>query len=136
MPHTTIAIATQDGKTVAPHFGRASKYVVLTLEDGQVVKREERAKPICRHHHQGPIDFAQHVAMLTEPIRDCRVLIVGGIGLPAYKQLRALGYELYLTDGTIDEALQAYLEGRLTTDPTRVHLPHHGHTSSSTTVNQ
>ncbi len=125
MPHTTIAIATQDGKTVAPHFGRASKYVVLTLEDGQVVKREERAKPICRHHHQGPIDFAQHVAMLTEPIRDCRVLIVGGIGRPGYEQLVARGYEVYLTGGPIEDAVQAYLQGHLSSDLRRIHQPHH-----------
>jgi hypothetical protein len=32
---TTIAVISDDGRTVSQHFGRARYYVVLTVENGQ-----------------------------------------------------------------------------------------------------
>jgi predicted Fe-Mo cluster-binding NifX family protein len=39
-----IAIATDDGRTVSMHFGRAAHYAVLTVENGVVTARELRDK--------------------------------------------------------------------------------------------
>ena len=40
-----IAFVTDDERTVSQHFGRARYYLVVTLEDGQIVERERREKP-------------------------------------------------------------------------------------------
>ena len=39
-----IAAVTHDGSTISAHFGRASHYAVLTVEDGKIVERELRDK--------------------------------------------------------------------------------------------
>ena len=39
-----IAVASDDEVNISQHFGRASHYVVLTVEDGKVVERHTRAK--------------------------------------------------------------------------------------------
>jgi hypothetical protein len=43
-----IAAVTDDGKTISPHFGRATKYVVITVEEGKITAREVREK--AGHH--------------------------------------------------------------------------------------
>ena len=43
-----IATVTDDGKTISPHFGRATKYAVLTIEDDRIIARELRDK--AGHH--------------------------------------------------------------------------------------
>ena len=57
-----IVIATDDGRTVSMHFGRAAKYAVLTVEYGVIVARELREK-LSPHaagqvHHEEEPDFA------------------------------------------------------------------------------
>jgi len=37
-----IAVISDDGKTISRHFGRAPYYLVLTVEDGKIVAREQR----------------------------------------------------------------------------------------------
>ncbi len=39
-----IAAITDDGKTISQHFGRASHFMVITLEEGQIIERELREK--------------------------------------------------------------------------------------------
>ena len=38
-----IAIATDDGRTISPHFGQAKKFVVITIGDGLIIFRETLA---------------------------------------------------------------------------------------------
>jgi predicted Fe-Mo cluster-binding NifX family protein len=37
-----IAAITDDGKTISQHFGRAPYYLVVTVENGQIVDHTER----------------------------------------------------------------------------------------------
>ena len=39
-----IAAVSEDGVTISQHFGRAPFYVVVTVENGQIVAREQRDK--------------------------------------------------------------------------------------------
>jgi len=39
-----IACITDDGQTISQHFGRASHYMVVTVEQGQIVDHEMREK--------------------------------------------------------------------------------------------
>jgi predicted Fe-Mo cluster-binding NifX family protein len=55
------------------------------------------------------------------PIRDCQVLLAGGMGEPAYQKALAAGLQVILTGGTIQNALQAWLKGELQTDLRRIH---------------
>ncbi len=126
-----IAVPTEDGQHISAHFGQAPRYVVFTVQDGRIVGREERPKAHHAHHehehhhhdHDNGHGHGQHFPAMIANIRDCQVVIVGGIGQPGYQRLLAAGYEVYLAGGRIDDAVQAYLDGRLRSDPRRIH--HH-----------
>ncbi len=131
MAQLRIAVPTEDGERISAHFGQAPRYVVFIVEDGRIVRREERPKAHHSHHDHGHHHHdhdnghghghGHHFQDMIANIRDCQVVIVGGIGQPGYQRLLAAGYEVYLTGGRIDDAVQAYLQGRLQSDLRRVH---------------
>jgi predicted Fe-Mo cluster-binding NifX family protein len=119
-----IAFATDDLEKISAHLGRAQKYLIYTIENGQVVAQEERIKPVHNHgkqegheHHGGHF----HNDMV-EVIRDCHVVIARGMSGPAIESVEKAGIQPILTElSAINEALQIYLEGRLVHRPNRVH---------------
>ena len=130
MARECIAVVTDDGQRVAAHFGRASAFVVFVVEDGRIVARETRQKPTVPHNHEHtPEAIRMRVQRMVEPVADCQVLIAGGMGRPAYARLTEQGYRVYLASGSVEEVVQAYLDGRLQSDLRRLHEPHghHGH---------
>jgi predicted Fe-Mo cluster-binding NifX family protein len=131
-----IAVASDDGATVNQHFGRAPYYVVATVEDGKVIGKEKRAKAghhtfagVCDEEHvdgQGRRGYSassasKHAAM-AESIKDCQVVICGGMGWGAYESMKSYNIEAIVTDKTsIDDALSAYAQGNLTNLMDRLH---------------
>ncbi|MFH1560835.1 MAG: NifB/NifX family molybdenum-iron cluster-binding protein [Chloroflexota bacterium] len=129
-----IAAISDDGVNISQHFGRASLYVVLTLEEGKIVGRETRPKAghhtfAATEHPQAPGERhgydvgsqARHRSM-AETIADCQVLLAGGMGWSAYESMKSYNIEPFVTDvETIDEAAQLYLAGRLPNLMERLH---------------
>lgn len=91
-----IAVITDDGRLISRHFGRAPYYLVLTVENGQVVGRETRPK--LGHtqfsgegHSEEPhgsghgMDSASHDrhARMAGNISNCQAIICGGMGMGA-----------------------------------------------------
>jgi predicted Fe-Mo cluster-binding NifX family protein len=127
-----IAFVTDDGQSISSHFGRAVYYEVITIAEGKLQHRERRSK--AGHHtfggpeHQGESHDHKHGAM-TSPITDCQVLVARGMGMGAHHHLLSLNITPLLTDlHTIDEAVEAYLTGKLTNNPQRLHEHGQGHT--------
>jgi predicted Fe-Mo cluster-binding NifX family protein len=130
-----IAAVTDDGKTISQHFGRASYYLVVTIEDGKIVNRELREKlghvhfagephdpeQSGQHHGYGPASESRH-ARMAAAIADCQVLLCGGMGTGAYESMKQRGVRPIVTDIlSIDEAVQAYLEGAIVDHMERLH---------------
>ena len=130
-----IAVITDDGKTISRHFGRARQYVVVTVEDGQILHQELRDK--VGHHtfaphqptsdpHAGPHGFDpasrnRHAQML-DAIQDCQAVLAGGMGFGMQQNLVEVGIRPVLTDlHDIQEAVLALVEGRLTDRPELAH---------------
>jgi len=107
-----IAIATDDGRTVSQHFGRAMYYAVLTVENGAVVARELRDK-FSPHaagqgthagheeepghaHGMGPAAQDRHDQMAAA-IADCDVMLAGGMGRGLYERMAANGIRPVVT---------------------------------------
>lgn len=123
-----IAIVTNDGQTVSQHFGRAAYYLVVEIQDNQVVSYEMRPRRTPHasgqgrqsHTHQpgqphgtGPEADARHASMIAQ-IQDCDMLIAGGMGTGAVRAMEAAGIRTYLTDiPDINQALNAYVNGEL-----------------------
>ncbi|MGQ9553727.1 MAG: NifB/NifX family molybdenum-iron cluster-binding protein [Anaerolineae bacterium] len=133
-----IAAVSEDGVTISQHFGRAPFYVVLTIEGGQIVSRETRDKmghaQFASEPHAGPdraadarghgfdLGAQSRHGRMAAAIADCDVLLSGGMGAGAYESMRQAGIVPVITDiASIDEAVQAYLEGRLVDHTERLH---------------
>lgn len=127
-----VAIVTDDGHSVSPHFGRAGMYAVLTVEDGAVVARELRAKPSPHTSapesvhddggsHTGPAAEAKHRSMVG-PVADCACVIARGMGQGAHDHIVAAGLRPVITTLTlVDEAALACAAGHIDHHPDRLH---------------
>lgn len=132
-----IAAVSDDGVTICQHFGRAQYYVVVTVEEGKIVAREIRDKmghaqfagepneeshgADPRGHGFGPAAESRH-ARMAAAIADCDILLAGGMGAGAYESMRQAGIRPIVTDAAlIDEAVQAYLDGRLVDHTEKLH---------------
>ena len=131
-----IAIASDNGKTISQHFGRATQYVVVNTEDGKILGRETRQKAghtdfaaVGHHGHgcgsevhgYGAGASDRHGAM-AQNISDCSVLLAGGMGWGAYESMKGHGIEPIVTDvQDIEQAVKLYLEGKLPNLMERLH---------------
>ena len=130
-----IAAISDDGVTISQHFGRASLYVVVTVEDGQIVSTESRSK--LGHHsfagqdHEPEIQGgrhgygqgaqARHTSMM-ETISDCQALLSGGMGWGAFEAVKEMGIDAVITDvADIKQAASLYAEGKLPNLRDRLH---------------
>jgi predicted Fe-Mo cluster-binding NifX family protein len=121
-----IAVASNNGETVAQHFGRVRRFVVLTIADGRVTGREIREAT-------GPhgSDRAEHgggCEQAIAAIADCDAVVVGGMGRGAYLHCRDAGVEAVLTDARrVDEAAERFVRGELPNLEDRLHTGHGHH---------
>jgi predicted Fe-Mo cluster-binding NifX family protein len=130
-----IAVISDDEIKISQHFGRASLFMVVSVEDGKIVSKETRAKTghhtFAAHH---PPDLApgqrhgydagsqvRHESMI-DTISDCQVILAGGMGWGAYEAMQSYNITPIITDvDSIDEAVQLYLDGKLTNLMERLH---------------
>jgi predicted Fe-Mo cluster-binding NifX family protein len=132
-----IAAVSEDGVTISQHFGRAPFYVVITVEDGKIVSREQRDKLGHAHfagepheeahgddprgHGFDPAAQNRH-ARMAAAIGDCQVLLARGMGAGAYQSMEQAGVRPIVTDiAVIDEAVLAYLSGQILDHTERLH---------------
>ncbi|MGQ9586724.1 MAG: NifB/NifX family molybdenum-iron cluster-binding protein [Anaerolineae bacterium] len=133
-----IAAVSEDGVTISQHFGRAPFYVVITVENGEIVGREMRPKMghaqfsnephVETGHGADPRGHGFDVAAqsrharMAAAIADCDVLLARGMGAGAYQNMEQAGIRPVITDiAHIDQAVQAYLEGHLVDHVERLH---------------
>jgi predicted Fe-Mo cluster-binding NifX family protein len=124
--------------TISQHFGHAPSYLVVTVEDGQIVARELRDKLGHTHfaaeghggeshgdhsagHGFDPAAQNRHARML-EAIEDCQVLLARGMGAGAYYSLERAGIRPILTDiAEIDWAVEAVISGEIIDHKEKLH---------------
>ena len=130
-----IAAITDDGQTISQHFGRATHYLVATVENGQIVKRELRNKLGHSHFHDQPhaadqpgqphgLDPASHDKHLqmADSIADCAALLCRGMGRGAYESMKVRSIRPVVTDiAIIDDAVIAYIQGTIIDLVERLH---------------
>jgi len=95
MSNTRIAIPSDDRRTIAPHFGRASGFLVFDY-DGTGITGGYRPLPEgSAHDHERIVDT----------IRDCDVVIAGGMGGGMMSALYRAGIEVAIS--TVADARKA-----------------------------
>ena len=129
-----IAIITDDGKSISQHFGRATHYMVLTIEEGKIINRELREKMghnqfsgESHEEHHGEnhgMDEAHHDrhAQMAGSIVDCEAVICGSMGMGAYQSMLRLNIKPVVTDlQDIDAIAQSYIEGKIVDHTEKLH---------------
>ena len=120
MQVTRIAIATADGVSVCDHLARSAAFIVVEVNSGMPGARTTRARgtEACGNH-----------ATFVEMLAGCDAVICGGIGQGAAVSLAAQGIRALVSPSsvgtTIDDAVRAWIEGRLATSDERVCLCSH-----------
>ena len=136
MKNATLAIATDDGRTVSSHFGRAQFYEVVKMSGGNVQSRERRPKP--GHHAAGQENHELRQASgesheqvhqsMVAPVMDCDAVIARGMGEGALQHILHAHLTPIVTGlPSIDEVIAAVASGALEHDPRRVHQHHGSH---------
>ncbi len=130
-----IAVVSDDGMTISQHFGRATYYVVTTIEANRMVSTELRDKmghaqfgneahsteTDPRGHGFDSAAQSRHNRML-DAIADCQVLIARGMGAGAYASIRDANIRPFVTSiPAIGDAITAYLEGSLVDHTEKLH---------------
>lgn len=121
-----IAVATPDGEKISDHFGMAPFFSIFQVDDNTLlfdILREKPHKSSHQHdadhqHEQQGHGLGKHV---IQAIDDCQVLICGGMGQPAFRKAQDAGLEVFLTGGSVDDAVHAYQKGELQSDLRRIH---------------
>ncbi len=130
-----VAVVTNDGKTTSRHFGRAPYYLVFTVEEGNIVEKEQRPKPghqeFAHEDHEHPehdhlhgmdAHSADKHAQMLDPIRDCEAVIVRGMGTGAYLAVKQAQIRPFVTEvEDAEAAVHAYIDGTLVDHPERLH---------------
>ena len=128
-----IAAVTEDGVTISQHFGRAPYYVVLTVEGGQVIGREQREKVAHGRGADGHVhaegqahgfDAASQDThgRMAAPIADCQVLLARGMGMGAYESLQQAGIRPVITTiANVEEAALQAANGTIVDHQERLH---------------
>lgn len=98
-----VAFATEGG-LVSAHFGHAPVFLVVTIEDGRVLSREEHPNP---GHVPGALP--KWLAGLG-----ATCVVAGGMGEQARRLFEASGIRVVVgASGNVEQVLETYLSGTL-----------------------
>jgi len=116
-----IGIASDDQLNIAQHFGRTKGFVIADIEDGTIQKKAYRENNFSAHAQGAVHEHGQHGhshTAILEALSDCEVVLARGMGRRIYDDLRSVNIKSMITDKvTVDDALAAYLEGKLIDNP-------------------
>lgn len=97
----------KDGEMLNQHFGHSKNFLIATIENDQVVNRQEVSTDALQHNHAGLSGL-----LISQGVS---VVILGGIGQPALDALRTQGLNVIRgVSGSCEEVLQKYVQGQLT----------------------
>ncbi|WP_027185451.1 radical SAM protein [Desulfovibrio inopinatus] len=95
-----IAVASMEGMLVNQHLGEASRFLIYGQDADKVVLLEERDAP-------KPGGGGQRWYTLADTLKDCRAILVSGIGETPRAVLEEEGLTVVEMDGLIEQGLEA-----------------------------
>ena len=107
--------------TVAQHFGHAPYFMLVDVENGEVTAAQGVANPFAEGHQPGQIpDFIKE--------QNADVILSGGMGGRAIQFFEQAGIKAATgANGTVRQALENYLGGKLTEAAPCDESVEHGH---------
>jgi len=99
-----VAVASKEGVLVNEKLGKARSLLIYGKRDGDIVLIERRKTP-------EPGNGLKRWEELAELIKDCRAILVSGIGNNPRKVLDGEGIDVLEVEGLINEAVEAVFDG-------------------------
>jgi predicted Fe-Mo cluster-binding NifX family protein len=120
MKEMKIAVPTNDGASIAEHFGRSAAFLIFETENGQIKSRELRSNNAqhshgegeCHHHSAGEHPHS-HAGILST-LDGCEIVICAGMGQRAVEALQSRGTQIiFAAHAPAEETIAAFLAGKL-----------------------
>lgn len=115
-----IAIASDDGKNIASHFGRTRGFIIYDVENFQI-KNKQYLENTFTGHVRGLSEEEHHAdrhGAILSALRGCQAVISCGMGQRIYSELRANGMEAFIVNETdAEQAINLYLRNALQDNP-------------------
>jgi predicted Fe-Mo cluster-binding NifX family protein len=110
-----IAVPTNNGSSISPHFGRSAAFLVFEVEDGRIGSPALRPNGACHAHAPGGGHEAHSHAGILASLEGCDVVLCGGMGWRAAEALRSAGIAAVMVGAPLspENAVRAYLDGEL-----------------------
>lgn len=124
-----VAIASDDEKAIAEHFGRTRGFLVVELDNGAEQSREYRPNTFTGHARglEGAGHDVNRHGPILSALADCQVVISRGMGRRLYADLQQAGVEVFITEETdASRAVASYARGELVDRP-ELGCRHHHH---------
>ena len=115
-----IAIASDDGTTIASHFGKTRGFVIFDVEDGRVTNRDYIKNTFTGHARglSGADHSVDRHGPILQALKGCKAVIAHGMGRKIYDDLRSVEIEAFIVKETqADEAIRLYLQDDLEDHP-------------------
>ncbi|RKX59405.1 MAG: dinitrogenase iron-molybdenum cofactor [Thermodesulfobacteriota bacterium] len=112
-----VAIAVENGY-VAQHFGRCPGFLIVDIENGEIIKQEFVDNPGYTAHQPGLVpSFLQNLGV--------DVIIAGGMGPRAIMMLESAGIKPILgVTGKVEDVLTQFIAGNLKSGESLCEHPH------------
>ena len=112
-----VAIA-MEGGYVSAHFGRCPQFLIVDIENGQIVNQQVVDNPGAFAHQPGIVPM-----FLQSQQVDC--IIAGGMGPRAQMMLESAGIKVILgITGRVEEVLESFINRTLTPGESLCDHPH------------
>ena len=124
-----VAIASDDEKGIAEHFGRTKGFLVVEVVDGSVQSRIYRPNTFTGHARglEGAGHEVDRHGPILAALADCQAVISRGMGRRLYDDLKQAGVEVFITRETdASTAVSLYARGELVDRP-ELGCQHHHH---------
>jgi predicted Fe-Mo cluster-binding NifX family protein len=118
-----IAVASDDGVSIAGHFGRCAYFIIFDGTENGAVEIERRPNSNSHHHHHEQGDCGHHDhenanhghESFLSALHDCQVVICRGMGRRAVIDLSVKGIQpaIVAEDISAYEAAELYVRGNL-----------------------
>jgi predicted Fe-Mo cluster-binding NifX family protein len=114
-----IAVASDDGVSIAGHFGRCAGFIIFDIEN-EIPRKLDYLANTFGHHSHGECDH-QHEGghhghdAFADALQDCQVVLCRGMGRRAVMDLEARGIKAVITSQEIDAegAVKLFVQGKL-----------------------
>jgi predicted Fe-Mo cluster-binding NifX family protein len=115
-----IAIASDDERTIASHFGRTRGFIIVETDGKTIGKQEYRPNTFTGHARgmEGADHSLDRHAPILSALADCQVVISHGMGMRIYQDLSQANIKVFITEETdAQHASQLFIQGKLIDRP-------------------